>query len=131
MNEILYLVFFIFGILNLILFFKIWVMTNDVKSIKNILSENKENEVKGLGNAKIEALLGNYDEAYSFYKKSFISDVLFLYYNYDQIPTYYDRHYGDLIKKYQKYLNALEGNYSIDFEKYNSKDKVKKLIIKN
>lgn len=131
MNEILYLVLFILGILNLILFFKIWGMTNDVKSIKNILSENKENEVKGLGNAKIEALLGNYDEAYSFYKKSFISDVLFLYYNYDQIPTYYDRHYGDLIKKYQVYLNALEGNYSIDFEKYNSKDKVKKLIIKN
>ncbi len=131
MDDLLLLIQFIFGILFLILFIKLCGMTNNVKSIKNILSENKENEVKDLGNAKIEALLGNYDEAFRFYKKSFVSDVLFLYYNYDQIPTYYDRHYGDLIKKYQVYLNALDGNYFIDFEKYNSKEKVKNLIFKN
>ncbi len=128
MNEILYLVLFIFGILNLILFFKIWGMTNDVDEIKGVISSFKVSDLK---KAEVETLLGNYETAYKIYYKCFIMEVLNLLQKSESNPTYYDRYYGITVTKYQKYLNALEGNYSIDFEKYNSKEKVKNLIFKN
>lgn len=37
MNEFIIIVGIIFSILSIILFFKIWGMTNDVKEMKNIL----------------------------------------------------------------------------------------------
>lgn len=37
--NIIYIVMLIFGILQIILFFKIWGMTNDVKELKNLYSE--------------------------------------------------------------------------------------------
>lgn len=37
MNEFIIIVGIIFSILSIILFFKLWGMTNDVKEMKNIL----------------------------------------------------------------------------------------------
>lgn len=37
--QILSIIFLIFGVLNIILFFKIWGMTNDVKKIKDSLAQ--------------------------------------------------------------------------------------------
>ncbi len=128
MNEILYLVLFIFGILNLILFFKIWGMTNDVDEIKGVISSSKVSDLK---KAQTETLLGNYEAAYKIYSKCFIMEVLTLLQKSESNPSYYDRYYGITVTKYQKYLNALEGNYSINFDKYNSMEKVKKLLVKN
>lgn len=125
MDDLLLLIQFIFGILFLILFIKIWGMTNNVQNLNKIASDTSKRDIS---TAKIETLLGNYNEAFNIYKKHFVTEVLFLYNNFDHIPTYYDRHYGELVTKYQKHLNSLGGEYSIDFEKYNSKEKIKKIL---
>ena len=49
-----WLIVLIMGILNLILFFKIWAMTNDVNSIKRIMQgETLANETPDDGTTKI------------------------------------------------------------------------------
>ena len=49
-----WLIVLIMGILNLILFFKIWAMTNDVNSIKRIMKgETLANETPDDGTTKI------------------------------------------------------------------------------
>ncbi len=125
MSDILFLIQFIIGILFIILFFKILGIANNVQHLNKIASDASK---KDIITAKIETLLGNYNEAFSIYKKHFVTEVFSMFYNYDHIPTYYDRHYGELVTKYQKYLNSLGGEYTIDFEKYNSKEKIKKLL---
>lgn len=40
METFMAIVFLVFGILQIILFFKVWGMTNDVKKIKNKLYED-------------------------------------------------------------------------------------------
>lgn len=42
MLELLSIIFLIFGILQIILFFKIWGMTNDVRAIKEYLTKTEE-----------------------------------------------------------------------------------------
>ena len=42
---LVYVVMFVWGILNIILFFKLWGMTNDVKDIKDYLCPPKANTV--------------------------------------------------------------------------------------
>lgn len=45
MNDLVSIILFVFGILQIILFFKIWGMTNDVKELKNyIIYNNKSSE---------------------------------------------------------------------------------------
>lgn len=64
MIELISIVMLIFGILQIILFFKIWVMTNDVRSIKEQSStNNKELEyyIKSINEylRKIESSISN------------------------------------------------------------------------
>lgn len=42
MIEIVSLVMLVFGILQIILFFKLWGMTNDIRSMKNQSKENNK-----------------------------------------------------------------------------------------
>ena len=49
------IVIIVFGILQIILFFKLWGMTNDVKKIKSSLPISLE----GISPAKIEFAIGN------------------------------------------------------------------------
>lgn len=44
MLELLSIIFLIFGILQIILFFKIWGMTNDVRAIKGYLTKTEESQ---------------------------------------------------------------------------------------
>lgn len=44
MFELLSIIFLIFGILQIILFFKIWGMTNDVRAIKEYLTKTEESQ---------------------------------------------------------------------------------------
>ena len=72
MYEFLSIILIVFGILQIILFFKVWGMTNDVKKIKEIAQEGDNSS---WDTAKIETLAGNYEKAYEIYFKCFINDV--------------------------------------------------------
>lgn len=43
-------------------------------------------------------------------------------------PAYYVQEYKKLAAKYKKQLHTLKGEYSIDFEKYDTEKKVKAII---
>ena len=69
------IVIIVFGILQIILFFKLWGMTNDVKKIKSSLPISLE----GISPAKIEFAIGNKEKAKEMVKREFISDVYKIY----------------------------------------------------
>jgi len=126
MYEILTIILGIFGVLQIILFFKLWGMTNNVKNLNEIASATDKRDFES---AKIETLLGNYNEAYNIYKKCFIMEVFKLYKNCDMSDTFYEMYYKELVIKYQKRIDSLEGKFSIDFDKYNTNEKMLKLIL--
>ncbi len=115
----------VFGILQIILFFKVWGMTNDVKKIKEIAQEGNNSSWDA---AKIETLAGDYDKAYQIYFKCFISDVYELYKKSDGASSYYADEYTKLVNIYTKRIETLKSKYSIKFEEYNTVDKIKNLI---
>ena len=65
------IVIIVFGILQIILFFKLWGMTNDVKKIRKSLP----NVSSDLSPAKMEFIIGNTDKAKEMLKKEFVLDV--------------------------------------------------------
>lgn len=76
MYEFLLVILIVFGILQIILFFKVWGMTNGVKKIKKIAKEGTNSSWNA---AKVETFVGNYDKAYEIYFKCIINDVYELY----------------------------------------------------
>ena len=69
------IVIIVFGILQIILFFKLWGMTNDVKKIKSSFPMS----IAGISPAKIEFAIGNKEKAEEMVKREFISDVYKIY----------------------------------------------------
>lgn len=110
----------IFGVLQIILFFKIWVMTNDVKELKNELISNPDQWalnkaiLKG-DKIKIEEILFNamfiklkkaYDDSYPDYDGS--KEVIFKEQLYTIKQEYKERyqkygiHFPDAVDKIEK-----------------------------
>lgn len=129
MYEFLSVILIVFGILQIILFFKVWIMTNDVKKIKEIVSEGNNSSWDA---AKIETLAGNYDKAYEIYYRCFITEVYEFYQKTGDgmTPAYYIQEYKKLVTKYKKRLDTLKGDYSIDFEKYDTLEKIREQIFR-
>ncbi|WP_321437305.1 hypothetical protein [uncultured Bacteroides sp.] len=128
MYEFLSIILIVFGILQIILFFKTWIMTNDVKKIKEIAQEGNNSSWDV---AKIETLAGNYDKAFEIYQKCFISDVYEMYSSTMRAIRYeYSEGYDKIVKKYKKQLETLKGDYSIDFEKYDTREKIREMIFR-
>ena len=48
MIEIVGIVLIVFGVLQIILFFKIWGMTNDIRELKSFLNWNLQNSLKDI-----------------------------------------------------------------------------------
>jgi hypothetical protein len=124
MYQFLSVILIVFGILQIILFFKMWGMTNDVKTIKKLTSEANNSNWTA---AKLETLVGDYDKAYNIYFKCFISDVYELY---NSAYSDYPSQYAKLVETYKKRLDTLKGEYSIDFEKYDSDKKIRTMIFR-
>ncbi len=125
MYEFLSVILIVFGILQIILFFKVWGMTNDVNDIKR--------SINGIDNqdwntAKLETLAGDYDKAYEIYFRCFINDVYELYKKSDGASNYYADEYAKLVNIYTRRLDTLKGEYSIDFDKYDTREKVREMI---
>lgn len=106
-----------FGILQIILFFKIWGMTNDVRKLgKNIIGNS-------LDEAHKQIILGNKDKAFDIYKRLYVEDLIKI----SELPGDFKYNYPGLVKKYEYELSKLGDEYSIDFAKYDEINKIRKI----
>lgn len=116
------IIIIVFGVLQIILFFKMWGMTNDVKQIKNGLPHAPNN----IPLAKIENALGNVDKAKELIRRDFIIDLYDIYKNAvdaewgksNIVEDIYLKEYDKLKQLYAKRFANIE-EY-IDFSKYST-----------
>lgn len=106
-----------FCVLQIILFFKVWGMTNDVRKIrKNIIGNS-------LDEAHKQIIIGNKDKAFDIYKRLYTEGLITI----SELPEDFKYNYPRLVEKYKYELSKLGDEYSIDFAKYDKIDKVKKI----
>lgn len=126
----------VFGILQIILFFKLWEMTNDVKKISLKHSPSKEDEL--IDEAQLLCLDGEKERAFKCYKQAFFISISELYNNISQkynVALKEDRkemwesNYPNIVRFYSKRMNPTE--FSLNFEEYDSFDKVDKILSGN
>lgn len=126
------IVIIVFGILQIILFFKLWGMTNDVKKIRKSLP----NVSSDLSPAKMEFIIGNTDKAKEMFKKEFVLDV---YESYMKIvkentevtdPSVMEKEYSI---DYDRLKRVYKGRFKdiiddVDFERYSTFVKAKSVF---
>ena len=126
------IVIIVFGILQIILFFKLWGMTNDVKKIRKSLP----NVSSDLSPAKMEFIIGNTDKAKEMLKKEFVLDV---YESYMKIvkentevtdPSVMEKEYSI---DYDRLKRVYKGRFKdiiddVDFERYSTLVKAKSVF---
>lgn len=138
MMEFLSIVMLVFGILQIILFFKIWGMTNNVSFIRKWTEKKISKEDALIREAQLYALDGNYEYAISNYQKAFKLSVIELYEslvseygdkdgNNERDESYINK-YNSLISYYEKRLNKI--NSKLNKEDFESFAKVNALISK-
>ena len=112
----------VFGILQIILFFKLWGMTNNVKKISNKLN----NKISWKDRAQIELLKGDKDKAQDLYKETFFIEIMEQYEKAKEWtnPGSYNAEYHRIISRYPQLKEV------IDFAKYDSYNKIKELLNK-
>ena len=126
------IVIIVFGILQIILFFKLWGMTNDVKKIRKSLP----NVSSDLSPAKMEFIIGNTDKAKEMLKKEFVLDV---YESYMKIvkentevtdPSVMEKEYSiDYDRLKRVYKGRFKGIIDdVDFERYSTFVKAKSVF---
>ncbi len=125
MYEVLSVILIIFGILQIILFFKIWGMTNNTNKICEMIS--KRDKIQLMSAEKL-VLLEKYDEAFEALKISFISDIVDIYYKTD-FQSEYKSQYDIYVNFYKNKFNAVGKTF--DFEKYDTLSKIKNQIWKS
>ena len=109
-------VMIVFGILQIILFFKIWGMTNNVSKIKGKLEENLNDDAILL-KAQLFALDGDKQQSFNLYKESFHKSIIELFNK--TISEFGDKYY---IKRVEKL------GIKLDTEKFDSYEKIHSLI---
>jgi hypothetical protein len=126
-----------FGILQIILFFKIWAMTNNVREIKGKLEENISDDTILL-KAQLFALDGDKQQSFNLYKESFHKSIIELFnktisefgdkdnLDYKERNEYYKSEYKKVIKYYIKRVEKLD--MKLDTEKFDSYEKVYSFI---
>lgn len=126
------IVIIVFGILQIILFFKLWGMTNDVKKIRKSLP----NVSSDLSPAKMEFIIGNTDKAKEMLKKEFVLDI---YESYMKIvkentevtdPSVMEKEYSI---DYDRLKRVYKGRFKdiiddVDFERYSTFVKAKSVF---
>ena len=126
------IVIIVFGILQIILFFKLWGMTNDVKKVRKSLP----NVSSDLSPAKMEFIIGNTDKAKEMLKKEFVLDV---YESYMKIvkentevtdPSVMEKEYSI---DYDRLKRVYKGRFKdiiddVDFERYSTFVKAKSVF---
>ena len=120
------IIIIIFGILQIILFFKMWGMTSDVRKIKHALQGS--NCPNNMDSAKIELLIGNKEKAEEMFRKEFIVDVYKLY-----LKTIASQASNEYVSRFNNIENRYRGRVHnaslfIDFGQYSTFDKAKKIF---
>lgn len=127
----------IFGVLQIILFFKIWGMTNDVSKIKGKLEENLNDDAILL-KAQLFALDGKKQQSFELYKESFHKSIIELFnktishfgdkdnLDYKERNEYYKSEYKKVVKYYIKRTDKL--GLKLDSERFDSYEKVHSCI---
>lgn len=125
-------VMIVFGILQIILFFKIWGMTNNVSKIKGKLEENLNDDAILL-KAQLFALDGDKQQSFNLYKESFHKSIIELFnktisefgdkdnLDYKERNEYYKSEYKKVVKYYIKRVEKL--GIKLDTEKFDSYEK--------
>ena len=126
----------VFGVLQIILFFKLWEMTNDVKKISLKHSPSKEDEL--IDEAQLLCLDGEKENAFKCYKHAFFISISELYNNISQkynVALKEDRkeiwesNYPNIVRFFSKRM--IPTGFSLNFEEYDSFDKVDKILSGN
>lgn len=118
-----------FGVLQIILFFKVWGMTNDAKKIKNTIQAS--GYPSGISPAKIEFIIGNVEKAKEMAYREFLFDVYKIYSEvsantFMSEDIEYTKKFSVIENKYQKrYDNA---SSFIEFNKFSTFENAKKVF---
>lgn len=110
------IIIIMFGILQIILFFKIWEMANDVRKIKN-------KTVNSFNEAHKQIILGNKDRAFEIYQRLYVEELIKL----SELPGDFKYNYPRLVERYKYELSKLGEGYSIDFSEYNEIHKIRRI----
>lgn len=131
MEDLLFytsIVVIIFGILEIILFFKVWGMTNDVKKLKNTVLKDIS---PGISPAHIELIIGNKEKVKEMAYKEFILDVHELYMNVSKNKLISEEQ--DYIKGFENLENRYKERYAdasslIKFSEFSIYENAKKMF---
>lgn len=141
MTEFVTIILLIFGVLQIILFFKIWGMTNDVNKIKEKLATQPEMEDLLITEAQINALNGSKEEAFNLYQKAFHKNIIQLFnktineygdennLDYEARNEYYKSNYNKIVKYFSKRVSKLGMN--LETTKFDSYEKTYSIICKS
>ena len=100
-----------FGILQIILFFKVWGMTNDVKKIWKKI-DNKD----FLSDACVSYIKGNLEETEKLANEAFLQEVAFLSKSTNSYEDW-DNGYKEIKEKYTRLFKKIDKR-APDFNKY-------------
>lgn len=140
MIDFLTIVLAIFGVLQIILFFKMWGMTNDVDKIKRKLETQPKEEDAIIIEAQLNSLNGDNEKAFELYKKAFHLSLIELYNKtiseygsedeseYDARNEYYTSSYKNIVKYYSKRFKKLKIKF--EFEQFDSYNKANNILCK-
>lgn len=139
MINFLTIVLLVFGVLQIILFFKLWGMTNDVKKIKSWTNDYPTEENALIREAQLLCMNGDFEEAAEKYKKAFRISVIKLYEKvvseygdregYQGRDDYYAGEYAKVVSCYKKMMKKI--NISLDEKsKFDSFNKINAMISK-
>lgn len=133
MIDFLSIILLVFGVLQIILFFKMWIMTSDVSKIKEVIQLPVKRETEIIYEAQLKTLNGEKNEAFNLYQKAFLIEIIDLYQTVNAITNPYSdkneaykKEYENIAKKYTNIAKNL--SMSLDIEKYNSLSKVRFFI---
>ena len=134
MIDVLSIIILIFSILQIILFFKVWVMTNNVNAIKSCIVQKQTVEDLLIREAQILTLKGEIEEARLRYFRALYLSVIELYEKAqkeyetqeDMKNEFYENKYKNIVRYFEERLSKIGG--TLDKEKFDSFKKVNTLI---
>ena len=131
MNSLVSITILVFAFLQIILFFKLWGMANNVKKISSKQLSFLDN--KRIEEAQICLLKNESEKALDLYRQAFFMFVSDLYNKTltdgsERKKEYWTEHYAKIVRFFTRRLQNFDN--PIDFSVYDTFDKVERLIIR-
>ena len=131
MNSLVSITILVFAFLQIILFFKLWGMANNVKKISSKQLSFLDN--KRIEEAQICLLKNESEKALDLYRQAFFMSVSDLYNKTltdgsERKKEYWAEHYAKIVRFFTRRLQNFDN--PIDFSVYDTFDKVEQLIIR-